>query len=1387
MRAFRFAALCLSLVALLPAAAAPLPERDVPAPLRPWIPWVMHGQAERQCPFFYHSQESRRCSWPSRLTLSVGARGGSFTFQVLAFRELWVPLPGDPAHWPQQIRVDGQAVAVIEQGGRPGVRVARGSHSIAGEFAWSELPESLPLPDAIGLVSLSVNRVPVAIPNLDGGGRLWLRQQAAGGAGEERIELRVSRLITDDIPLTVATHVELIASGKAQEVLLPNALLEGFVPHALASALPARFDAGGKLRVQVRPGRWQILATGRHMAPRSALALPKDGGKLAAAEEVWAFQARPELRLVTVQGVPAIDPQQTTLPQDWKRFPAYLVKPGETMKLDQTKRGDPDPAPDTLALERSIWLDFDGGGYTLQDRIGGTITRAWRLEMARPQTLGRVAVDGNDQYITQLDASGMPGIELRRGAAQIVADSRIDTPARRISATGWTQDFNRLSATLHLPPGWRLLRAAGADRAPQAWIERWTLLDFFLVLIVTLAAGKLFGWRWGVVALLGLLLSYHERYAPAWLWLNVLAALALLRVLPEGRVRRTVAGYRWISLLAVAAVLVPFAVDQVRQAIYPVLERPWQMLGERSVPAAAELEGRTAPAAAPPAAPAEERPAQLEESMEADRLLADKPVASRVAPKKEGLLGRGDVAYYSPSARDSLQQIDPNAKVQTGPGLPRWSWNEYALQWSGPVERTQQLHLWLISPSANKLLTLLRLALLGALLATLAGMTLRFDRLRPPGGTAALALALLTAVTVNAGQAHAQATPTPEILEQLRSKLLQPPECLPHCAEIARLAISAAPDGLRLRLEAHADADTAIPLPGSARHWLPERVLVNGAPARGLLRDEAGRLWLQLAPGVYQVTMESALAGRHSVELALPLKPRRVQASVTGWTLDGLGEDGEAGESLLLTRAAGRGGRSSSLAQGDRAGDNLPPLVRVDRTLHLGLLWQVTTRVARAGDSSAPVLVKIPLLEGESVTHSDVRAKDGVALVNLGPQTRELIFESALKERSSLKLIAPADNDQIHAWALNLGPQWHVALSGIPVVHHYDREGRWLPQWRPWPGEAVTLSLGKPAGVPGRTLTLDSSRVSLAPGIRATDAQLALSLRASRGGRHSVQLPEGAILQSVAIDGQAQPIRLEGRTVNLPVNPGKQEVAIAWREPRGMSARFLSSQVDVGATGVNGAIQVKVPENRWLLFAGGPAIGPAILFWAVLIVLVPIAFALARLPVTPLKWHHWLLLGLGLTQATLTTAAIVVGWFIALGARKRFGEAVERNLWFNLIQVVLALWTLAAAVSLFGAVENGLLGYPHMQVAGNGSTAWELRWYQDRTPPALPTAWSISVPLMVYRLLMLAWALWLAYALLRWVRWGWECFSDHGLWRRLDLWKRIARRRAGHAEPSAAQ
>jgi len=73
-----------------------------------------------------------------------------------------------------------------------------------------------------------------------------------------------------------------------------------------------------------------------------------------------------------------------------------------------------------------------------------------------------------------------------------------------------------------------------------------------------------------------------------------------------------------------------------------------------------------------------------------------------------------------------------------------------------------------------------------------------------------------------------------------------------------------------------------------------------------------------------------------------------------------------------------------------------------------------------------------------------------------------------------------------------------------------------------------------------------------------------------------------------------------------------------------------------------------------------------------------------------------------------------------------------------------------------------------MQVAGNGSSDTLLRWEADRTFGALPQPWVFSLPLWVYRLAMLLWSLWLALRLLRWIPWGFECFTSGGAWRRLS-------------------
>jgi hypothetical protein len=178
--------------------------------------------------------------------------------------------------------------------------------------------------------------------------------------------------------------------------------------------------------------------------------------------------------------------------------------------------------------------------------------------------------------------------------------------------------------------------------------------------------------------------------------------------------------------------------------------------------------------------------------------------------------------------------------------------------------------------------------------------------------------------------------------------------------------------------------------------------------------------------------------------------------------------------------------------------------------------------------------------------------------------------------------------------------------------------------------------------------------------------------------------------------------------------------------------------------------------------------GPAVLFWGVLIVILIMALLLGRTKQTPLKTWQWFLLGIGLSQTSVLLGLIVVGWIFGLAARKNMNPDRSAHA-FNLIQLGLGILTLAALSALFFAVQKGLLGLPEMQISGNRSTAFGLNWFSDRVGMTLPQASIASLPLPAYRVCMLLWALWLAFSLVGWLRWGWQCLSANGIWRKMPL------------------
>ncbi|HEU4429880.1 MAG TPA: hypothetical protein VFT98_14045, partial [Myxococcota bacterium] len=197
------------------ALAEPLSRDEVPEPLRPWIDWVLRGHESETCPRI-QGAGTRACVWPGRLSLDLGASGGSFEQSVFLAIDSAVALPGgDGGAWPEDVRADGAPISVVAGSESPTVRLARGSHTLSGRFVWSAPPPGLRVPLQTGIVDLTLNDERVARPRRDAAGTLWLRDGSAApaaGPAENRVDVEVHRLLVDAVPPQLTTVITLRAS-----------------------------------------------------------------------------------------------------------------------------------------------------------------------------------------------------------------------------------------------------------------------------------------------------------------------------------------------------------------------------------------------------------------------------------------------------------------------------------------------------------------------------------------------------------------------------------------------------------------------------------------------------------------------------------------------------------------------------------------------------------------------------------------------------------------------------------------------------------------------------------------------------------------------------------------------------------------------------------------------------------------------------------------------------------------------------------------------------------------------------------------------------------------------------------------------------------------------
>jgi hypothetical protein len=1353
--------------AAVPASAqAPLAPEDVPAPLAPWVPWVLDGQTTYGCTLV---GDSRQCAWPGELALALDATGGTFDLGVVADRETTVLLPGSAERFPIDVTVDGVARPVRAIGGQPAVRVPAGAHRIRGTLRWRALPEILEVPPTIARVALVLGGERVRWPRREENGAVWLARGGAGEGAEGHFEMEVFRRIEDGAPFRVTTHLAIRASGEPREVALGNLLLAGTSPTELTSDLAVRLAPDGSMSAQVHAGSFSVEVVTMIAAPPDALspiAQPEPWPEV----ETWTWVANETLRQVELDGAPSVDPTRTNLPDAWRDSPAYLLAPERTLRFRTTRRGEPQPPPNTLSLSRELWLDLDGEGYTVRDQMSGTMTQGHRLDLAEGE-LGHVVVAGRDQLITELD--GTSGVELRERSVDLRAEWRLPGAVGALPAVAWSEDVQSLSGTLHLPPGYELIAVAGADEAPGSWIDQWNLWGIFFVVLLSLAIGKMFGWRWGAVGALMLTLCYHEAGAPLFTWVFLLVVAALGAALKKGWLGASLRAAFWVAIAILLIVAVPFSADQLRVALFPQTAaarggEPIDLLlatAETGAMGGADVE--RAPVATPEAPPAPQIEALEEEvafDEEQDQDFRSRTLAGRREPSTSD-----SFAQYARGGEERSTTrggwVDPNDVIQTGPGVPNWSFRSWSLEWSGPVAKDHDIRLFLLTPWMTRLLSVLRVVLLGLLLVVMIrqrrprGAAPATPKAPPVEAAAAAGVLALAALFASPSVVRAQDIPDDTLRAELLERLVRPPECAPSCVLPAELTVSVADERVTLDAVVHAGARAGYRVPGPANAWVPDTVTVDGRAETGLLRLDDGFVFLRLEPGVHRVRMEGPIPGRDSLTLAFGDPPRSVEVEAEGWEVEGVRADGRVAESIQLRRTV----RSTE------AGETLPltPWLVVTRRLDVGVRWTLSSTVERITPIGTAVVVRVPLLEGESVTDEGALIERGEVVVTLGRDDTSRTWTSVIEPRESLSLTAPAGDLHLsETWTLACSPIWRCTAEGIAPVEHHSGE-LWEPTYRPWPGETLELAFARPEAAEGQSVTIDRATLLLRPGVRMLEATLETTIRASSGGAQELVLPAEARVQSLTVDGQVRPVQLEDGRLRLTLAPGSQSVFVVWQQPTGLSAVLAAPHVRLGAAAVNARVEITMPDDRWILWTGGPSWGAAVLFWPYLLLVLIVAWLLARTKKTQVAFHDWALLGLGLTQIPAWAALIVVGWFFAIAWRARTPEMTAW--WFDIRQLALVGFTFAALVTLYAAVHVGLLLDPEMEIFSPNGSERTLDWYQDRIEGTMPVPWVVSLPLWCWRVLMLGWALWLALRVLFWGRWAWKCFAEGGLWKRLGL------------------
>lgn len=1349
---------------------------QAPAELSKWKDWILEKHPERECPVTFNSAR-KVCIWSNELKINASNTGARFSLNTSLASNAQVVLPGNHQLWPTGVRVNNEPRSVVAtNSGLPSIALKPGDYLITGALTWAELPRTVQIPSEPAFIRLTVNNQPITTPRIADNKNLWLSRDTESQAQQEdSLSIKVRRKLSDNNPAVLITHLDLAVSGSVRDVNIGTLLPNGFHLTNLESQLPAALNTEGIMSLQVRPGRWTISATAMHIGAVESIrytAQPPYWPR----REIWFFEDAPDLRTVSVTGGTSIDPSTQPVPAHWQNLPAYLLPADIPLRITTLHRGDPQPPGNILSLKKDIWLNFDGAGYTIKDHITGTMNNTWRLTMDARQELGNASIQGKPIPVTTINEPTlkMPaGVEVRTQALNVETVSRSEKQASLL-VSGWNSAFDNVDLTFHLPPGWSLLHLTNADQVHGTWLMAWSLWDIFLVLLFVVIVWRYIHPMAGLLAGVSLLVLFHRANAPITLFILTIGlfvvstrckAFLAQPVVPsteegtESSLSDTVnkfrstsfAWFKGLSYLSLALFLIVgmnFFVTQARSIVYPQLslENNYRYSEPERAFDVTHLND--------PQNSHSKVGAEVDEAA-----LREMPLSlSSVKPKRQTFSTTND-AYRLNSA--------PDLSIQAGPSVPTWRWKTVHASWSSSIRPSDEYRVYLTPPWLNRigalLCILLPFGLLFYLFCRMQGLRIADfgQHLKQTSSLSVVFVIPLLGLFLSMlpGLTHAAESGlsiTDKLLREYEQRLTQPPDCLPQCAAINSVELSG-DDEITISLAVSTQTALAFPLPSQQQGWWMTSARRDNLNAT--LTHFNNHLYIELPAGTHEIQLTGIIVNNQAtLDFQLPL--HNFTVSTDAYRIDGLSNDEQPSTSIEIHRL---NQRSEDLANTSQA-TPLTPVVRVNRYLNFDNEWTVRTRVERLGESDRPFTVDVNLLPEERPTRA-LELNDSTARIEFLQGQNDFQWDSLLPLSSPIELVSTVDDHMTEMWSVTSTPRWHVDYEGIPPLSSSTTTAS--PRWQPWQDDSITLTVARPIPLAGNPVSLDKLTLDLAWGKRTYTSTATLDLRATQGTRYDFAMPIKAKPLGVSIDGQVRPVPVKSNVISIPLNPGKQSVEIRWETETGMTFASETPRLRLPTEVSNIHLNVNPQRDRFIVFLTGPALGPVVLIWGVLLLLLLILPLIPNRYFPGIKKRDWFLLSLGVATFTPVILLMLVVCVCFLHWRGKitpdqFSRSKYRFV-FNAsmtLAITFIVLTLGAVIS---SIPYSLLAQPDMYITGNQSTAHALRWYADYTPNILPKTTVYSVPSYVYRLCMLVWSFWLALAFVRWIRWGAPLLTRGGL------------------------